>query len=180
MKYAKIILVLTLISVFSAGILSVADLLSRQRIAANQKEAFDRATTTLIPEAARVEQDGDIYKVFGKDQSLIAYIFVAEGQGYQGPIKILCGASVSFDKLLGIEILESTETPGLGARISGAWFRDQFNGLDITRAISYTKTKPVGKSQIQAITGATISSRSVVGILNRRIEEIRQSMKGSL
>ena len=180
MRYLKIILVLTVVSVLSAGVLSVADLLSREKIAAHEKQAFDQAITAIIPEAAKVEQKNDIYKIFDESGRLIAYIFLAKGQGYQGPIKIICGASPSFDTLLGIEILESTETPGLGARINEAWFKGQFGGLAISRAISYTKTKPAGKSQIQAITGATVSSRSVVAIVNKRIEEIRQSLKGNL
>jgi electron transport complex protein RnfG len=166
MKYIKIIAVLTLVSLFSAGVLSVADLLSRDKILANEKKAFDQAITAIIPEAKRVEQEGDIYKVFDAKDDLAAYIFLAQGQGYQGPIKVICGATVSLDKLLGIEILESTETPGLGARINEASFKGQFKGLNALEKI-----------QIQAITGATVSSRSVVAIVNKRVEEIRGIIK---
>lgn len=180
MKYIKIIAVLTLVSLFSAGVLSVADLLSRDKIIANEREAFNQAITAIVPQAKEVEQEGDIYKVFGPSDSLVAYVFLAQGQGYQGPIKVICGASVSLDKLLGIEILESSETPGLGARINEGSFKDQFKGLNLLKSIEYTKTKPRKSSQIQAITGATVSSRSVVAIVNKRVEEIRDIVKEGL
>ena len=73
--------------------------------------------------------------------------------------------------------MESTETPGLGARINEGWFKLQFKDLDISHNIKYSKTEPTGDDQIQAITGATVSSRSVVAIVNRRVEEIRGIIK---
>ncbi|MFC1514619.1 RnfABCDGE type electron transport complex subunit G [Candidatus Omnitrophota bacterium] len=177
MKYVKIIVVLTLVCVFSAGILSLADLLTREKIAENQKKAFDQAITAIIPQASKVEQEEDIYKVFDATGQLKGYIVIAEGQGYQGPIKMICGLSARLDEILGIEVLESTETPGLGARINDKEFKEQFKGLGVSGAISYTKTEPVEDGQIQAITGATVSSRSVVAILNKRIEAIRKALK---
>lgn len=169
----KIVLVLTVVSLLSSGILSIADMLSNDKINQNQKRAVDSAIAKIIPEAEEVVTEGDVYKAFGKDKNILGYAFLAEGQGYGGTIKIICALSPKLDKLLGIEIIESSETPGLGARINQEWFKNQFKGLNILNKITYTKTKPSGNSQIQAITGATISSRSVVNIINKRIEEIR-------
>ncbi|MBN2120866.1 MAG: RnfABCDGE type electron transport complex subunit G [Candidatus Omnitrophica bacterium] len=177
MKYLKIILVLTSVSVFSAGILSLADLISKEKILENQAKAVNEAIAAIVPEAERIEEEEHIYRVFDKKSRLLGYIFLAEGQGYQGKIKMICGISPSLDKLLGIEILESQETPGLGARIAEGGFKDQFKGLNVLNPITYLKSKPTEDSQIQAITGATVSSRSVVSIINNRVEEIRKILK---
>ncbi len=124
-----------------------------------------------------MEKEEDIYRVYNNTGTLAGYIFTAEGRGYQGPIKIICGISVSLDRLLGIEILESTETPGLGAKIDSKDFKNQFKGLAVMPQITYTKSPPADENQIQAITGATVSSRSVVNILNSKIEQIRDKLK---
>ncbi len=170
----KIILVLTFVSLLSSGILSAVDMLSKDKILRNRKKAIDSAISKVIPAAVEVVHEGEIYKAFDKEKKVLGYAFLAEGQGYGGGIKMVCAVSPKLDKLLGIEIIESQETPGLGARINKEWFKNQFKGLDILNKITYTKSKPSGKSQIQAITGATISSRSVVHIINRRIEEIKK------
>jgi electron transport complex protein RnfG len=176
MKYIKIIFVLALVSIFSAGILSVADLLSRDKIIENQKKAINQAILTIMPEAQEIKKEDGLYKIFDKNKRLTGYIFLAQGQGYQGTIKIICGISPSLDELLGIEIIESQETPGLGARINEGWFKEQFKNLNLKNKIEYTKREVTESSQIQAITGATVSSRSVVGIVNKKVEELRNTL----
>ncbi|MDD5429770.1 MAG: FMN-binding protein, partial [Candidatus Omnitrophica bacterium] len=96
-----------------------------------------------------------------------------EGQGYQGTIKILTGLDTSLENLLGIEILESVETPGLGQRINDEDFRKQFINLKVSSHIECVKSDTSDENQIKAITGATVSSRAVVNILNEEIEKIR-------
>jgi Na+-translocating ferredoxin:NAD+ oxidoreductase subunit G len=81
-----------------------------------------------------------------------------------------------FKSLTGMEVLESQETPGLGAEISGD-FRKQFSGLSVSNGIEYVKNrKPEKPGQIEAITGATISSRAVVNMLNDRLRQLREKL----
>ena len=104
---------------------------------------------------------------------------LAEGQGYAGPIKMLVGIAPDLSRVLGIEVIESTETPGLGARINEEEFQNQFRGLSTRGGVEYVKGKaPQSDNQIQAITGATISSRTVVRIVNETIEDIRRKVSG--
>jgi electron transport complex protein RnfG len=92
---------------------------------------------------------------------------------------MIIGVDAGLSKMSGMEVLESQETPGLGAEIACEQFRKQFNGLAITHPIEYVKNqKPQQPYQIESITGATISSSAVVNILNKRIEEIRKVLKG--
>ena len=177
MKSLRIILVLSLVGVFSAGILSFFELLATQKIAQNQRKEIEEAIVRIAPATKKVERLKDYYKVFDKDNRLLGYIFLTEGQGYQGPIKILFGIEPNLEKLLGIEIISSQETPGLGAKITTDSFRGQFRGLEVLPYIEYTKKKSTKPNQIQAITGATVSSRSVVNILNKKILQIRKEFK---
>ena len=82
-------------------------------------------------------------------------------------------------KILKIKFLQQAETPGLGTKIENDptnktdafWFHKQFENLPLTDAITVVKGKAPDKdkSQIQAITGATISSKAVTDIINAAI-----------
>ena len=139
---------------------------------------MEKALTTLAPEAARVEkitiEKETIYKLFDQAENLIGYGFIASGQGYQGKIKMLVVSDKSLGHLKGIEVVESLETPGLGAKIQEDPFKDQFKNLNIKEEMTCIKGEIERDDQIKAITGATVSSRAVVNILNTRIKEIRE------
>ena len=121
-----------------------------------------------------------VYEVMAAGGKILGYAFLAEGNGYQGPIKIMAGLKPDLETLWGVEILESQETPGLGQEITTDKFRAQFKGLGAASGIVYVKNvKPSKRNEIQAITGATVSSSAVVGILNERIREIRKSLGDS-
>jgi len=85
--------------------------------------------------------------------------------------------SSDLKSLVGIEVVESLETPGLGAKIQEAPFRDQFKSLDVTSSIKCLKEAVSEKNQIMAITGATVSSKAVVNILNTRIKKLKKELK---
>lgn len=67
------------------------------------------------------------------------------------------------------------ETPGLGAEIASKEFRSQFANLPAEIPIEYILNKlPEKPNQIQAITGATISTRAVVNIINNTIGVVKE------
>jgi len=177
MKYIKIIATLTLVAVLSAAVLAIADRVSRVRIAENEKRAINDAIGIVAADGERIVEEDGLYKIYGADQEIIAYAFLAQGQGYQGHIKIICGISAEGDKLLGIEIVESKETPGLGAKINGSWFKDQFKGMSVVNPLNATKSKPTDSGEIQTITGATVSSKAVVNIVNGKVKEVQKLIK---
>ena len=133
---------------------------------------------------------GKIFKVLGKRNDIIGYAFTAEGNGYQGKIALMVGLKSDLKTISGIEVIESSETPGLGSRIEEEGFTGQFMGLLAVPEITYTKGGDSSKDEkievmtgammsvkpgeIEAITGATISSRTVVNILNERIAVVRK------
>ena len=108
----------------------------------------------------------------------MGYTFLASGNGYQGEIDLMAGIKPDMKTLVGIEVLQSQETPGLGQEIDSKEFKEQFKNLAATPEITYVKNqKPSRPNEIEAITGATISSRAVVTILNEKIEDIRSKLK---
>ena len=180
--YSRMILVLTVVGVFSGLSLVYMARYAEPHIARHKQEAIREAIERVLPGVARVEevQRGELVLYRGTDASgkPVGYAFITEGPGYQGTIQLMVGVSPDLTKLTGMEVLESVETPGLGARITEPEFREQFQGLKASPGIGYVKAgrKPA-PNEITAITGATISSRSVVDIVNRGLEEVRRIIK---
>ena len=93
----------------------------------------------------------------------------------KGKIRLICGLTEDLEKITAIEILEQVETPGLGTKVSEAPFLDQFEQLQTSPNIKWIKNiEPSQPNEVQAITGATISSRSVVAIINNGIEQLKK------
>ena len=177
-KPVRMIVVLGLVSLLSGASLVFVYEYATPLIEANQKKALEEAIFNVVPGAVKYEEvtkEGEaFFKVYNKGNTLLGYAFTAEGNGYQGNIAIIAGIEKDLTTLSGIEILESAETPGLGGEINERGFKDQFVGLMCTPMIECIKQQREKGNQIQAITGATISSQSVVDILNEKIARIRE------
>lgn len=182
------VVALVLVGVISGAALVLIYTSTASKIKDNMNKEYEKAVLKIFPTAdlaaqgKKTSKEGTkaLLEVVDKENKVLGYAFLAEGNGYQGTIKVLAGADPDLTKLKGFEVLESQETPGLGAEITGDKFKDQFNGLSIDHKIEYVKNeKPEEPYQIEAITGATISSRAVVNLLNKRIAEVRETIKGS-
>lgn len=103
-----------------------------------------------------------------KDGKTIAYVVPAESKGYGGAIKML--AAVSPDgKALEYKILSHNETPGLGDKAGDAKFSKQFAGK---KAEDLEVVKVPTDKNIQALTGATITSRAVTKGIKEAVVEV--------
>lgn len=179
-KTFKTILVLVTIGVISSVSISFMARYAYPIIEENRKKALQDAILNILPEAMRyvtIDKKNKIYRGLTRDDQIAGYAFVGEGGGYQGIIKIMIGVSPDWKRLKGIIVLESIETPGLGANIMTEEFRRQFENLPVHKPIELVRNIPPQKpNQIQAITGATISSRAVVNVLNRTIYETKSKI----
>ena len=92
--------------------------------------------------------------------------------GYAGDIVIMIGLDPRNGKMLGVEIVSHSETPGLGARVEKESFRRQWRGLDIT---SRTELRDNG-GQVDAITGATFSTHAMIDGTNQVVDLVRDHM----
>ncbi|MCK4835633.1 MAG: FMN-binding protein [Candidatus Aminicenantes bacterium] len=178
----KMVIVLSLIAVISGGSLAVVDSFTRPQIEINKVKAIKEGLKKLIPEASDFEQmeiqeKGETFTVYRgiKGEALIGWGFLLAGSGFQDKISIVAATNPSIKILLGIEILEQKETPGLGDNIKKNDFRAQFRGLSVMKNIGYVKNKKPepGSNNIQAISAATISSKKVLDIINDNLKKIR-------
>jgi len=125
-----------------------------------------------------------VYGVFGDDSELLGYAIPAQGPGFQDVIKLIYGFDPKKQLIIGLEILESRETPGLGDKIyKDAEFARNFDALAVTPAVVVVKHgKKTAPHQVDAITGATISSTAVTKIIAKSNEtwiDILMSAQGS-
>jgi electron transport complex protein RnfG len=176
------VLVLSIVGVVSGGALVGIYRYAQPRIEKNRKEALRAAIFEVLPRAksyqTMVKEGKTIYKGFDSSGRLIGYAFTGKGPGYQSTIEVMIGVGPELEKTKGIEVLESMETPGLGAKIAERSFRDPFGDLVILPFIELIKGRPPEKpNQVQAITGATISSQAVVDILNKTTRRVREILK---
>ena len=178
-QVAHIIATLTLIGVIAGGSLSLVNNWAAPKIALNQKAETERAIYLVHLDGKRYEEiknaGFEVYKVFNEADSSVGYSLVYSGNGFQGKIKLMIGLTEDLNKTTSIEVLEQSETPGLGTKILEPPYKDQYNGLVTTPAIKLVKgVEPSNPNEVQSITGATISSRAVVTIVNEGIAKLRE------
>ncbi len=190
-KSLKLILVLTLTAAFSGGLLSYFNMFTGKLIAEHKLKELEKSVFLVIPGAVsfdEVKKNNDVFFI-GKDAigHVKGVAFQAEGNGYQGKIKLLIGTDPKITEIKALKILEQKETPGLGTKIERdpsnkikpTWFVEQFKGLTTKSPITIVKNqKASGNSEIQAISGATVSSKAVVGILNGALSKKRSLYLG--
>ena len=114
----------------------------------------------------------NIYRARRNKEVIAVAITTMAPDGYVGPIKLLVGVSADFS-VLQVRALEHRETPGLGDQIDRTrtkWV-DQFAGL--TKESSWQLQKDAG--QIDQITGATVTSRSVTNAVRNALEYYRRN-----
>lgn len=172
-KIAKLGSILFAITAVTGLILGAVQKLTLGPILAQRTQQKNEALAATLPGAkdfapVALEADtGVISEVFaGSDGgATIGYNFTLTPKGFGGLMTLVCGID-SVGRVVDIAILESSETPGLGARASEPAFAGQFHGRLADGDLHVTKTPPENGDQIQAISGATITSRAVTDAVN--------------
>ena len=188
-EIAKLIGVLTLISAIAGLLLAFTNNRTAEPIAQAHKAEVLRALAEVLPpfdnqpneNLFTVEEQGQHWTFFVARQNgsfAGAAVETTSRKGYGGLIKIMVGLNPD-NSLRRFKILQQQETPGLGTKITTAAFQSQFENLPF--APETWRLKKEG-GEIQAITGATISSRAVTeairtaaDVFARHAEEIRQT-----
>ncbi|MEN8215129.1 MAG: FMN-binding protein [Pseudomonadota bacterium] len=124
-------------------------------------------------QASTSEQDDSIYAGYDSKEALVGYAITAEGPGFQDIIGLLYGYLPDKRVIVGMEVLESRETPGLGDKIyKDADFIANFLELAVDPTIVMVKKgRKSAPNEVDAISGATISSKAVVRIINESNEK---------
>jgi electron transport complex protein RnfG len=168
-------------------------------ITRNKAEALERAIFNVLPGAAtrasfQVTDAGElvpfegeprdellVYAGYDDQGRLVGIAMEAQGQGFQDTIRLIYGYSPDKQHVIGMAVLESKETPGLGDKIiKDEDFLANFEALDVTltedgaaleNPIAAVKAgQKEHPWQIDGITGATISSKAVADIIRSSTE----------
>jgi len=165
----KMIVVLTVLSCFSGGVLAFLRNNTQDRID-NQvlefvkgpaiRTIFEGASNNPITDRFTLK-DGDVDRTFfvadydGEPQGVA---FETSAKGFGGDVGVMVGINVKDDKLLGVGVTTHSETPGMGARAkTDPSFVSQFKGQSIAKPFKVT----ADGGTINALSGATITSRAV-------------------
>lgn len=134
---------------------------------------------------AEADLDGDaVYRGYDDEGKPIGYAFPIGGKGFWGRIEALLALNNDLTEITGIVFTRNVETPGLGARITEKWFRDQFQGIELPakrekgKYVVVAKKDPQKKHHVDAITGATMTSTLVEEFLNNDIRRILAEKDG--
>ncbi len=185
----RLIATLGLAGLFSGVVLVTVYLATLPIIQRNQAEALEAAIYRVLPgavsrkafavrgdqleeisdSAAMQVSEGVVYGTYDEAGNLVGFAIPAEGPGFQDTIRLIYGYDPRTKQITGMEVLESRETPGLGDKImKDEEFLSNFKSLSVEPEV--VVVKPGTKSQeneVDAISGATISSNAVVSIINR-------------
>ena len=119
---------------------------------------FDNNPETDVRAVKDKERDYTFY-IARRGTNTVGAAFVSRSvHGYAGPIDVVVGV-LPNGTINAIDVLKCRETPSLGTRVAEPKFKDQFKGRSASDTV-WAKVRKDG-GEIQAVTGATISSRAV-------------------
>jgi len=126
-----------------------------------------------LPPGMDAEQVEQIYVGYAEDGSKIGFAIASAEPGFQDIIRLIFGYDSNTGTVLGMKVLESKETPGLGDKIEkDSSFVGQFDGASIPLIGVNARRRTGDEHEIDMITGVTISSRAVVRIINNSLERL--------
>ncbi len=196
----KMLLAMVGIGVISAFLIVMSFELTLPRVTRLKAEALEEAIFEVLPgtvntQAFGVAADGKLFEVqegdkpettlyagHDSDGKLVGYAVEASGQGYADVIRVLYGYDPAKQTIIGFQVLESKETPGLGDKIAkDEQFQNNFKALDVrisedgqlrNKIITVKQGQKQNDWEIDGITGATISSRAVGNILGESTSNV--------
>ena len=182
-KFLYPTVVLAAICLIVSLALSSTDMITKGRIAKIEAENTNKAMKRVLAADEynkKTVDDAEYYEAV-TDGNIKGYIFTTSANGYGGEVKVM--TAILPDKTVkAVEILDvSNETPGLGQNSKKESFYTQFTGK--TNGVTAVKSGADGENnEINAVTGATITSRAVTKAVNEALElceKIGTEMEGT-
>ncbi len=157
------VVVTALLALTNAVTAPKIDALAVETQEASKKQVLSSAAS--FSEEKQIEKDGVSYTYYDgldSDGSVMGYVFVTSAKGYGGDISVMVGV-LGDGTVAGVNILSINETAGLGMNAKNQSFLDQFLGK--SGEIGVAKNNP-SDTEIQALTGATITSSAMATAVN--------------
>jgi len=196
MKQLKLILFLILIVGISTGMLSIIYYKTENRVISNNNLKLQKVILDVLGisyDESNIEETFKKTISIRKKNDMILYesengiAIEITGPGFWGEIDAIIALEKDLQTIIGFKVLKHSETPGLGGRITEDTFQDQFRGKRISSGIkivkqikdqredteSITKATPMPKNnnQVDAITGATQTSKAIERLINDNIKK---------
>ena len=175
-EIVRLAFILMLLCAITGAALAVTYAKTRPIIEEHEAQVLQENLKALLPAAEHFDpvegEDGEeeTYYVGYKGQEQVGVVALFSQGGYGGDVRMMMGVDMG-GKITGLRIMEHSETPGLGAKITEEWFISQFEEKKVTDPLT------IG-TDVDAITGATISSRSVAGGLKLMAGELEKRFLG--
>ena len=150
--------ILCAITLVASLLLAGVNKLTLPRIVQAEVLAAENAMKAILPEADNFEEIAENVFKAKKGEETAGYCVTVTPSGFAGEIKMLVGIGTDY-KVKGIEILSHSETAGLGAKAADSKFKDRFK--EKNPYMTVVKGETDSPDEVQAITGATITSRAV-------------------
>lgn len=166
-KYA---LILGLICFLASSVLAVVNSVTEPIIKAQKKEQESLALKELLPQAAMFKPYYDdeekmlFYRGYDSSNQLDGFVLKSGQRGYSSDIEVLVSLDLNL-RIISIKILSQNETPALGNRIMEIPFLEQFKNKSLESL-----------KEVQAISGATISSAAVINSAKKKILELQNRL----
>ncbi|HUU19322.1 MAG TPA: FMN-binding protein [Sedimentisphaerales bacterium] len=179
-------------SFFFGLLIAVTNAALSPRIEQNKINKRNRLVGAMLPDAknfvlleAEIEIESiqgkkekvEVYRAMSEAGECVGWSFNAAGSGFADKIELVVAVDKDFEKLAGFDVLVSNETPGFGDQIKYDYYKDQFKGApaEELKLIPSGDPKKID-AEIVAISGATVSSESVVEIINNFLIQIKKQM----
>ena len=198
-KIVKNTLILTAITVVSGLLLGIVYDVTKEPIAQAQENTKQEAYRAVLSDATSFEavdfdsdsalsllsengytSDEITEVVEGTDDSgeVIGYVIsVQSSEAYDGTLELSVGIAAD-GTVKGVEMLDISETAGLGMKADEAEFKDQFKDKKVDK-FTYTKTGESGDDMIDAISGATITTNAVTNAVDSALVYYQNELGGS-
>ncbi len=175
--------ILFLICAIAAFCLAMTNELTKDKIDEQKAIASEKAKKAVLPTAISFEALDDAtlsditanfapvkegFKGLDAEGQVVGYVFKSTPSGFGGDVEVITGLDLN-DTVTGVRIGSHAETPGLGAKAVEPEFYEQYSGMSAAQMIGVSKTAP-SDTDIQAITGATISSKAITKGVNASID----------
>lgn len=182
---SRMVLVLTSVGVISGGFLAGVGHLTKERIALNKQKEIEKAIIQVVPgthsnQTLYEEKKLTIYGGMDEKGNLIGYAIHATSVGFQDEITLMLGTNPDLTRINSLAIIEQKETPGLGAKITDREsFLKYWESKDCAQPLTLRKpavssSEELSPSEINTITGATISSEAVLNTVNSSLMKIKK------
>ena len=183
--------ILVLVATISAGVLGFVNVTTRPMIKRNELRKLresvlgsvnisyeqDKLEDKFKSEIKEQEIKGEkFYLRYGDEGNLREVAFRVSGSGFQGPISAIISLKPDLETIVGMRILDHQETPGLGARISEPDFLSQLEGKIVKPQLLIVQNPGDANNKVDAITGATRTSKAVQGIINDHVSKVRNKI----